>query len=316
MDIYDINTQTWSTAELSMARYAMAAVAAGNKIFFGGGEISDGTEPVNTVDIYDVSTNTWSVTALSAAGNSIAATTTGNKVFFAGGDLGYSGVSGYDHSHKVDIYDLVTGTWSTASLSEGKSGLSAVATNNKVYFAGGSTRINNSSNNFAGVSSILIDIYDNVTNTWTTSFLQEGKSSFAGIAVGDKIYWAGGNTSRITGSSSTGVPNFSSYTSCVVEIRDLSTGSVTIQNLFKPTYFLTSGCQNAVIKNNQIIFYGFNGSDSDKFDIYDIATNTWSIGLLPMNIVGACILSVNNIIYIAGGNVNGVLSNQVYKLEF
>ncbi|MEO5581336.1 MAG: hypothetical protein ABIR66_01480 [Saprospiraceae bacterium] len=134
--------------------------------------------------------------------------------------------------------------------------------------------------------------------------------------MGDKIYWAGGKTSRITGSSSTGVPNFSSYTSCVVEIRDVSTGSVTIQNLFKPTNFSTSGCQNAVIKNNKIIFYGVYGSDSDKFDIYDIATNRWSIGLLPMNIVGACILSVNNIIYIAGGSVNGVLSNQVWKLEF
>ncbi|MEO5581337.1 MAG: PKD domain-containing protein [Saprospiraceae bacterium] len=175
VDIYDINTQIWTTAELSIARYSMAAVAAGNRIFFGGGEIGDGTEPVNTVDIYDVSTNTWSVTTLSAAGNGIAATTTGNKVFFAGGDPGYSGVSGYDHSSKVDIYDLVTGTWSTASLSEGKTALSAVATNNKVYFAGGATRINNSSNNYTVFNSILIDIYDNATNTWTTSFLQEGK---------------------------------------------------------------------------------------------------------------------------------------------
>ncbi len=57
VDIYDLATQTWSTAELSQARTAPAAVAAGNKIFFAGGEISDGTFPSNVVDIYDVSTN-------------------------------------------------------------------------------------------------------------------------------------------------------------------------------------------------------------------------------------------------------------------
>jgi N-acetylneuraminic acid mutarotase len=54
----------------------------------------------------------------------------------------------------------------------------------------------------------------------------------------------------------------------------------------------------------------------NKFDIYDITTNTWSIGVLPANIYGSSVISVNNTIYIAGGYVNDVLSNQVWKLEF
>ncbi|MEO6000562.1 MAG: kelch repeat-containing protein [Chitinophagaceae bacterium] len=33
VDIYDVNTQHWSTASLSIPRYAIAAVAAGNKFF-------------------------------------------------------------------------------------------------------------------------------------------------------------------------------------------------------------------------------------------------------------------------------------------
>lgn len=33
VDIYDVNTGTWSTAALSQARYSLAAAAAGNKIF-------------------------------------------------------------------------------------------------------------------------------------------------------------------------------------------------------------------------------------------------------------------------------------------
>ena len=60
----------------------MAAIASGNKIFFGGGESSDGTWPVDNVDIYDVTTNTWTVAHLSTAGHSVAAATVGNKVFF------------------------------------------------------------------------------------------------------------------------------------------------------------------------------------------------------------------------------------------
>jgi hypothetical protein len=136
VDIYDIVTQTWSTAELSVGRYAITIVSAGNKIFFGGGETGDGTSPVNTVDIYDVSTNTWSTSKLSTAGHSMAGATVGNKLFFAGGDGGFTGAG---RSHKVDIYDLATNTWSNTTLSENKELVTAVAANNKIYFAGGAT---------------------------------------------------------------------------------------------------------------------------------------------------------------------------------
>ena len=73
----------------------------------------------------------------------------------------------------------------------------------------------------------------------------------------------------------------------------------------------------AVVKDNKILFLR-NGdlADSDKFDIYDIISNTWSIGVLPYKIAGASIISVNNIIYVAGVSINGVLSNKVWKLEF
>ena len=56
--------------------------------------------------------------------------------------------------------------------------------------------------------------------------------------------------------------------------------------------------------------------NKNKFDIYETTTNTWSIGVLNQNIEGASIISVNNTIYVAGGVVNGVMSNQVWKLEF
>ena len=37
VDIYDIRTNSWSTAQLSEARQGLVAASAGNKIFFAGG---------------------------------------------------------------------------------------------------------------------------------------------------------------------------------------------------------------------------------------------------------------------------------------
>ena len=71
---------------------------------------------------------------------------------------------------------------------------------------------------------------------------------------------------------------------------------------------------HAVVQDNKILFMSFD--DSDKFDIYDIISNTWSIGVLPYKIAGGSIISVNNTTYIAGISINGVLSNKVWKLEF
>ena len=303
VDIYDLISQNWSTAELSEARFAIAAVALGSKIFFGGGEIGDGTTPTKRVDIYDASTNNWSITELSIPRNNIASAAVGNKVIFAGGDPGLESVNCPAwQCPMVDIYDMSTGTWSTASLSEHKDGFSAITANNKIYFAGGITW------NGSFFASAKVDIYDNETNTWSTSTLLEGKSQYAATSVGNKIYWAGGQT---------GNNNTSFQNSCVVEIRDLNNGSSTIQYLFNPATWITDFGQSAVVKNNKIIFYRANGTSTNKFDIYDIATNSWSIGVLTQPIpTGASIISVNNTIYVAGGSANGVLSNQVWKLEF
>ena len=71
----------------------------------------------------------------------------------------------------------------------------------------------------------------------------------------------------------------------------------------------------AVLKNNQIVFFTGSGV-SNKFDIYDIVNDSWSIGSLNQNIIGAAVISVNNTIYVAGGTLNGSLSGIVWRLEF
>ena len=67
-------------------------------------------------------------------------------------------------------------------------------------------------------------------------------------------------------------------------------------------------------KDNRIAFLpGWIYAPNGNFDIYDIGSSIWSIGVLPQNIGKPTIISVNNIIYVAGGLTNVV---QVWKLEF
>ena len=290
VDIYDIVTQTWSTAELSENRSDIAAIAAGNKIFFAGGRLGDGAFDLlySNVDIYDVSSNTWSVASLSEPRAFIAAAAVGNKVLFAGGEKD----GNYNTSAKVDIYDLSTKRWSTYFLSEARAHISAVTIGSKVYFAGGQKE-----DRWYADPSNRIDIYDDATNSWSSANLSRPMGSLAGVAVTNKIYWAD---------------------HCDVEIKDVSTWNSAPANLFaSETTF--DEIRNAVSKDGKVLFFRSYGLNALKFDIYDTATNTWSIGLLPQSIGWASIISVNNTIYIAGGVVNGDysnLSNQVWRLEF
>jgi N-acetylneuraminic acid mutarotase len=298
--IFDITTQNWSTATLSAWRADVAAVAAGNKIFFAGGRLGNGGSYnyFSTVDIYDVSTNKWSVANLSQPRAYIAAATVGDKVFFAGGEREWP----HPVSDRVDIYDLSSNSWSTTSLSLQRNGITAVTANNKIYFAGGSNQI-------GGVNNVtdIIDVYDNTTNSWSTTNLSESKAFFAGITVHNKIYWAGGDNSTST-------------PSCKVEIKNLSTNTSATAFLFHPFNYMVNEGQNAIIKDEKIIWFAtldpFNGNITDKFNIYDLATDKWSIGLLPVKINGASVISVNNVIYVAGGYIDGRMSDQVWKLEF
>ena len=298
--IYDVSTQTWSTAALSASRADVAAVAAGNKIFFAGGRLGNGGSYnyFSTVDIFDVVTNQWSVANLSQPRAYIAAASVGDKVLFAGGEQQWP----LPVSDRVDIYNLSSNSWTTASLTVQRNGLSAVTANNKILFAGGSNQVGGTNN----VSNI-IDVYDYTTNSWSSSTLSRAKTFFSGINVNNKIYWAGGY-------DSSGNP------SCTVEIKDITTQAISSAHLFHPFTYVNHEGLNAVLKNNKIIWFctldPLNGNSTNKFNIYDITTNTWSIGLLPVKINGASIISVNNTIYVAGGSLNGTITNQVWKLEF
>jgi len=284
VDIYDTVTQEWSIAELSEGRRGIATAVLGDKIFFAGGANGDGAfdQLFSTVDIYDASTGNWTVTNLSQPRAYIAAEAVGNKVLFAGGEKNWN----YDTSNIIDIYDLATNTWSTNTLSEARAYISAVSVNDKVYFAGGHKEdrwYNDPSDN--------IDIYDNASGNWTTASLSQPMGIPGGIATNENIYWASG---------------------CDVEIKNINTWNSNIANLFNSGESFFNN-PNVVIKDYKIIFLRISYDGIDKFDIYDIISNTWSIGILPIKVYGALVFMVDNGIYLVGKS--GGSNSKLWKLE-
>ena len=305
VDIYDISTGTWDIAQLSQARQDMGVAVLGNKIFFAGGIIPKvgpphgcyitncGDTRRSEIDIYDASTNTWSTSQL----NNVripAGASAGNKVVFAGDDEYFT--------TGIDIYNAGSNSWSTSSLSTGRQIYQPAVAGNKIFFGGGSSRMYCVND---GDLYKQIDIYDATSNTWTLDSLSMLRGLNGAISANNKIYWAGGFV------GDPGATDFNITNS--VEIRDLATNTTSFDCLSEAKAQLT-----AVRKDNKIIFFGgvYFGISNSRFDIYDLTTNSWSIGVLPQNILNPSIISYNNILYVAGGSVNGVLSNQVWKLEF
>ena len=123
----------WTTTNLSVARWELAATSVGPKALFAGGRdfTSDPPTLFNVVDIYDLVTDSWTMANLSVARYDLVATSLGTKAFFAGGTI-----KGYGQSNVVDICDWVTDTWASAKLSYPRNSLSAASVRNKALFGG------------------------------------------------------------------------------------------------------------------------------------------------------------------------------------
>ena len=99
-----------------------------------------------------------------------------------------------------------------------------------------------------------------------------------------------------------------------MEIRDINTqvSTLTCLSQLKSEF-------GAVVKGNEIVFFtGAPGDHPTNFDMYNILTDTWSIGALDQGVNYTGIIAVNNKIYVAGGSLStgGGLSDQVWLLEW
>jgi len=182
VDIYNTTTRLWSTATLSVARYSLAATSAGDVALFGGGYNND-----KTVDIYNVTSRMWSTATLSVGRYSLVAASLGSIAFFAGGYNGGSCMDG-GNCNIVDIYDAMSGKWSTAVLSVGREKLAATAVGNYVLFGGGADDVLCNSDGNCNT----VDLYDASTDTWNTATLSVARSDWPATTLGNLALFAGG----------------------------------------------------------------------------------------------------------------------------
>jgi hypothetical protein len=109
----------------------------------------------------------------------MAATSAGNYALFGGGYAG--GVL----SNKVDIFNCITGQWSTATLSQQRKSLTATTVGNYAIFAGGLCSTGSSFSN-------TVDIFNGLTGQWSTATLSQARDSLAATTVGDYALIGGG----------------------------------------------------------------------------------------------------------------------------
>ena len=212
---------------------------------------------------------------------SAVAASAANKIVFAGGA---SAQEPYG-SARVDIYDMITKTWTIAHLSVARYGITAVVAGNKILFAGGeSGELGDALYGFHSE----VDIYDAATNSWSLSHMSEPQHNMSAAALGDKVFFTGGNTSS------------SAYTN-KVEIYDVSANSWSIKTLTESKE-LTS----VVAADGKAYFagghnYNNGNSFSNRIDIYDQASGAWTTATLTLPRATWGGISVNDKIFWAGG---------------
>ncbi len=184
-------SQRWSYTSLSKGKLGMSAGVIGDKIMFFAGStyVYPSVNLVNEAELFDIRTGQSVFMQLDpAAGrDNSCATSVGSKLIFAGGDNGWA-------TNRVDIYDTLTGTWSTTQLSLDRYFIAPVSIHNKALFAGGSSKtVNRNASN--------VDIYNLLTDSWSyiqlpayhaSTELTPYRRNIGGIGYGSKAYFAGG----------------------------------------------------------------------------------------------------------------------------
>lgn len=242
---------------------------------------SNGTE----WNVFDANTNVHTFGSLSISRNYAAVVSYGDKVYFGGGKYG----SGADpqYTNLVDVYDGITNTWSTLTLSKKRQVGGGGAAGNKVVFGGGIGRTDISGPVYLYAT---VDIFDITTGVRTTGKLSKARSNISVGAAGNKIVFAGGWYWDMS---------YNTINSNAVDIYDVSTGLWT-----KTTLSIKRESMAVAVVGNEIIFAGGatnNGGTVKNVDIYDVSTDTWTTTNLPTARYGLKTAVVGTNAYFAGG---------------
>jgi hypothetical protein len=255
LNMFDLNTGSWSKLDLSEAKTNIASIAAGGLVFFAGGKSISGYS--KTVEIFDPLSQLITKAELSVGRSNMAVAEINNKVFFAGGFTPNNIASDV-----VDVYDLNSHSWSVLKLSEPRADISAVTMGDNVYFVGGTSGPN-------GPASKKIDILNLGSGQWSAFNMLTARGLPQIAVLGTKIAIAGGYSTGPFGSL-----NINS-----VEFFDASTHVINEDCLFagESSYSLMGNNIKINSSDEQVLKYLSDGILSS----YDLIKNSWKISAVP-----------------------------------
>lgn len=207
------------------------------------------------------------------ARSAIGSANDGENIYIANG-------FGHTSSYKSEIYkyNTTTDSWSLLTGSSiSKRFASAAVVNNKLYVFNGivpSLVLNNQ-----------VEVIDLTTGAITLTTNHPNPSSAAGVSVwNNKIYAFGGN--RGSGIYSNNLYEFDPVTEVWTALTDMPIAAET---------------RGEIIDGKLYLFGGYNGSVSNRIDIYTIATDTWETGLtMPIGVSAHNTAIIGPRIYLLG----------------
>lgn len=185
IDIYNVNTNSWTTSQLSLPRqYLTASNLLQGLVFFAGGCDFNCYNFYDRVDIFNANTSKWTTAKLSVARRSAAANSLylyGNGVIFIAGGAGVNG-----SSNVVDMYN--GNVWTTAQLSVPRLNIAtaAISSLGLIFFGGGNDYENN--------VYATVDYFESNANYWGTFSLTYARTECAATALPSLglVFFAGG----------------------------------------------------------------------------------------------------------------------------
>ena len=180
VDAYDTTTGTWTSYNMSIGRDLLACASIGDLTIFAGGSAPQVNQSeTDVVDIWNHATGVWTSSTLSQSRKKPMAVVAGHKMIIAGGEIAKppSAERLGDYTDVVDIYDSITGSWSTSKLSLARQYFgAATATPDLAVFAGG---FNSAAYHRLGI----VDIYNASSDTWSQAKLSVNRSNLHGANV-------------------------------------------------------------------------------------------------------------------------------------
>lgn len=237
----------------------------------------------------------WTSDTLSYPKTNLFKGASGNRAVF------FSGYSGgiYGYPATIETYDFATSTWTLANPTNARRETKGVVAGDKVFLGGGVIGPYTDP-----VTVAYANVYDLNTHTLTNFNLTQARIVGGVGTLGGKVYFAGGYRGILDGFSKK------------VDIVDVATNAKTSVNLSLARRDIavgTAGSKIVFAGGNYGFYYPtYDLKSTNRVDIYNNATNTWSTAALSQARAGITVASAGNKILFIGGTWITVQGVQKY----